>query len=91
MEPMFIFKLTALIGFLLASFGVSGVTLYTGKKIKYGLVYGLVGLVTLILFIFFYAENPETWNLILLLLVALAGVAIAVFLAVVIYLKFIFK
>ena len=91
MESMFIFELTALGGFLLACLGVAGVTLYTGKKIKYGLVYGLMGMVALLLFILFFAQNPETWDLILLLMVGVAGVAIAVIVAVLIFLQFIYK
>jgi hypothetical protein len=91
MESMFVFELTALGGFLLACLGVAGFTLYTGKKIKYGLVYGLMGMVAVLLFILFFAQNPETWDLILLLIVAVAGVAIAVVIAVPLYLQFVLK
>ncbi len=91
MESMFVFELTALGGFLLASLGVAGVTLYTGKKVKYGLIYGLIGMIALLLFILFFAPNPETWNLILLLIVAVCGVAIAVVIAVLIFLQFVLK
>ena len=91
MESMFIFELTVLGGFLLACFGVAGVTLYAGKKVKYGLIYGLMGMVALLLFILFFAQNPDTWNLILLLIVAVAGVAIAVVIAMLIFLQFILK
>jgi hypothetical protein len=91
MESMFIFELTALLGFLLAAFGVVGVTLYTGKKLKYGVVYGLIGLVTLLPFVLFFAGNPETWKLILVLLVALVGVAVAALVAIMVYLQFVLK
>ena len=91
MESMFVFELTVLGGFLLASLGAAGVTLYTGKKLKYGVVYGLIGLVTLPLFVLFFAGNPETWKLILVLLVALVGVAVVAPVAIMIYLKFVLK
>lgn len=91
MESLFIFELTALGGFLLACLGVAGVTLYTGKKVKYGLIYGLLGMVALLLFILFFAQVPETWSLILLLIVALCGVAVAVVIAVPLYLQFVLK
>lgn len=91
MESMFIFELIALGGFLLACLGVAGFTLYTGKKVKYGLIYGLLGMVALLLFILFFAQVPETWSLILLLIVALCGVGIAVAIAVPLYLQFVLK
>jgi len=91
MESLFVFELTALGGFLLACLGVAGFTLYTGKKVKYGLIYGLVGMVALLFFIQFFAQVPETWSLILLLIVALCGVAIAVVIAVPLYLQFVLK
>jgi len=91
MESMFVFELTVLGGFLLACLGVAGVTLYSGKKVKYGLIYGLVGMIALLLFILFFAQVSETWSLILLLIVAVAGVAVAVVIAVLIFLQFVFK
>jgi len=38
---------------------MAGVTLYTGRKVKYGLIYGLLGMIALLLFILFFAQNPE--------------------------------
>jgi hypothetical protein len=91
METMFVFELTILLGFMVGSFGIAGFTVYTGKNMRYGVIYGMLGLLSLLLFILVFAENPETWKLIVVLLVAFAGLVVAVLLAVLAYLRFVLR